>query len=133
MGANTLSVALVAHNVLNGFAGHSPADCRTGSDLKGLALAFTLGAISYWLLAAAGYTPLGFVMCAGLIFFAGARFFPVPLYLHRYRLDRNMQLPNARFLYTAKGTSIFLVPLANVMKSATGSWEAISSSGRPPT
>ena len=30
MGANTLSVALVAHNVLNGFAGHSSADCRTG-------------------------------------------------------------------------------------------------------
>ena len=29
---------------------------------------------------------------------------------------------NAAFLYTAKGTSAFLVPLANVIKNATGSW-----------
>jgi MFS transporter, OFA family, oxalate/formate antiporter len=45
---------------------------------EGTALAFTLGAISYWLLAAAGYTPLGFVMCAGLIFFARRDFSPFP-------------------------------------------------------
>ncbi len=36
-----------------------------------------------------------------------------------------MQLPNVSFLCTAKVTSIFLLPLANVMKSATGSWDAI--------
>jgi hypothetical protein len=41
-----------------------------------MALAFTLGMISYWLLAAAGHTPLGFVMCAGLIFFARREIFP---------------------------------------------------------
>jgi OFA family oxalate/formate antiporter-like MFS transporter len=28
-------------------------------------------------------------------------------------------------LYTAKGTSAFLVPFANVLKTATGSWEAV--------
>ena len=28
-------------------------------------------------------------------------------------------------LYTAKGTSAFLVPFANVLKSVTGSWEAV--------
>jgi MFS transporter, OFA family, oxalate/formate antiporter len=28
-------------------------------------------------------------------------------------------------LYTAKGTSAFLVPLANVLKAATGSWEVV--------
>ncbi len=28
-------------------------------------------------------------------------------------------------LYTAKGTSAFLVPFANVLKIATGSWEAV--------
>ena len=28
-------------------------------------------------------------------------------------------------LYTAKGTSAFLVPFANVLKNATGSWEAV--------
>ena len=32
---------------------------------------------------------------------------------------------NASLLYTAKGTSAFLVPLANVLKTATGSWESV--------
>ncbi len=32
---------------------------------------------------------------------------------------------NASLLYTAKGTSAWLVPLANVLKDATGSWYAV--------
>jgi OFA family oxalate/formate antiporter-like MFS transporter len=32
---------------------------------------------------------------------------------------------NLSLLYTAKGTSAFLVPLANIIKSHTGSWHAV--------
>ena len=32
---------------------------------------------------------------------------------------------NLSLLYTAKGTSAFLVPLANVIKDATGSWHMV--------
>ena len=32
---------------------------------------------------------------------------------------------NSMMLYTAKGTSALLVPFANVLKSATGSWQAV--------
>ncbi|HMK14932.1 MAG TPA: oxalate/formate MFS antiporter, partial [Burkholderiales bacterium] len=32
---------------------------------------------------------------------------------------------NAGLLYTAKGTAALLVPLANVLTSATGSWHAV--------
>jgi MFS transporter, OFA family, oxalate/formate antiporter len=32
---------------------------------------------------------------------------------------------NASLLYTAKGTSAFVGPLANVLKTATGNWEAV--------
>ena len=32
---------------------------------------------------------------------------------------------NLSLLYTAKGTSAFLVPLANVIKSPPGSWHAV--------
>ena len=32
---------------------------------------------------------------------------------------------NTSLLYTAKGTSAFLVPLANVLKDWTGSWHAV--------
>ncbi len=32
---------------------------------------------------------------------------------------------NLSLLYTAKGTSAFLVPIANIVKSATGSWHMV--------
>jgi OFA family oxalate/formate antiporter-like MFS transporter len=32
---------------------------------------------------------------------------------------------NLSLLYTAKGTSAFLVPIANVVKSSTGSWHMV--------
>jgi OFA family oxalate/formate antiporter-like MFS transporter len=32
---------------------------------------------------------------------------------------------NLGLLYTAKGTSAFLTPLANVIKTETGSWETV--------
>ena len=32
---------------------------------------------------------------------------------------------NLSLLYTAKGTSAFLVPVANMIKSATGSWHLV--------
>ena len=32
---------------------------------------------------------------------------------------------NAGLLYTAKGTAAWLVPLANVLKSTTGTWHAV--------
>jgi len=32
---------------------------------------------------------------------------------------------NASLLYTAKGTSAFLVPLANVLRDMTGGWQAV--------
>ena len=76
MGASTLSVALVVDNVLNGlarpfFGGLSD---RIGRE-RTMALAFTLGAISYWLLAVAGHSPWAFVVCAGLIFFTWGEIF----------------------------------------------------------
>ena len=59
-GATTLSVALVVDNVLNGlarpfFGGLSD---RIGRETT-MGLAFTLGAISYWLLAIGGQHPVG--------------------------------------------------------------------------
>jgi OFA family oxalate/formate antiporter-like MFS transporter len=36
-----------------------------------------------------------------------------------------MQKLLIRLLYTAKGASAFLVPVANIIKSATGSWHMV--------
>lgn len=126
MGASTLSVALVVDNVLNGvarpvFGGLSD---RIGRE-KTMALAFSLGAFSYWLLAVAGQTPWAFVLCAGLIFFTWGEIFSLFPSTCTDTFGPKYATTNASLLYTAKGTSAFLVPLANVLKSATGSWESV--------
>jgi OFA family oxalate/formate antiporter-like MFS transporter len=125
-GASTLSVALVVDNVLNGlarpfFGGVSD---RIGRE-NTMAIAFTLGAISYWLLAVAGQTPWAFVLCAGLIFFTWGEIFSLFPSTCTDTFGPKYATTNASLLYTAKGTSAFLVPLANMLKSATGSWEAV--------
>jgi OFA family oxalate/formate antiporter-like MFS transporter len=125
-GASTLSVALVVDNVLNGLARpfFGALSDRIGRE-KTMALAFTLGAISYWLLAVAGQTPWAFVLCAGLIFFTWGEIFSLFPSTCTDTFGPKYATANASFLYTAKGTAAFLVPLANVLKTATGSWESV--------
>jgi MFS transporter, OFA family, oxalate/formate antiporter len=126
MGATTLSVALVVDNVLNGLArpAFGALSDRIGRE-KTMALAFTLGAISYWLLAVAGQTPWAFVVCAGLIFFTWGEIFSLFPSTCTDTFGPQYATANASLLYTAKGTSAFLVPLANVLKGATGSWGSV--------
>ncbi|WP_256367365.1 oxalate/formate MFS antiporter [Acidisphaera sp. S103] len=126
LGASTLSVALVVDNVLNGSARpfFGWLSDRIGRE-KTMALAFTLGAISYWLLAVAGQTPWAFVVCAGLIFFTWGEIFSLFPSTCTDTFGPKYATANTSLLYTAKGTSAFLVPLANVLKTATGSWEAV--------
>ena len=65
LGASTLSVALVVDNVLNGAARpfFGAVSDRIGRE-PARAIAFSLGALSYWLLATTGQTPWAFVVCA---------------------------------------------------------------------
>ena len=125
-GASTLSVALVVDNILNGFARpfFGALSDRIGRE-RTMALAFTLGAISYWLLAVAGYTPWAFVVCAGLIFFTWGEIFSLFPSTCTDTFGPKYATTNASLLYTAKGTSAFLVPLANVLKAYTGTWESV--------
>src|ERR1700684_858758 len=90
-----------------------------------MALAFTLGALSYWLLAVAGGNAWAFVLCAGLIFFTWGEIFSLFPSTCTDTFGPKYATANASLLYTAKGTSAFLVPLANVLKSVTGSWESV--------
>jgi MFS transporter, OFA family, oxalate/formate antiporter len=126
MGANTLSVALVADNILNGlarpfFGGLSD---RIGREAT-MALAFTLGAFSYWLMTVVGHNPWFFVTCAGLIFFTWGEIFSLFPSTCTDTFGPKYATSNASLLYTAKGTSVFLVPMANLITSATGSWDAV--------
>jgi OFA family oxalate/formate antiporter-like MFS transporter len=125
MGVSTLSVALVVDNVLNGLARpcFGALSDQIGREST-MALAFTLGATSYLLLAVGGHTPWGFVVCAGLIFFTWGEIFSLFPSTCTDTFGPKHATANASLLYTAKGTSAFLVPLANVLVSATGGWQS---------
>ena len=125
-GATTLSVALVVDNVLNGFARpfFGAVSDRIGREAT-MAIAFTLGAASYGLLAWIGGSPWMFVLCAGLIFFTWGEIFSLFPSTCTDTFGPKYATTNAAMLYTAKGTSAFLVPFANVLKGATGSWGTV--------
>ena len=126
LGATTLSVALVVDNVMNGLARpfFGAVSDRIGREYT-MALAFTLGALSYWLLALFGSSPWTFVVCAALIFFTWGEIFSLFPSTCTDLFGSKFATANSMMLYTAKGTSAFLVPFANLLKNATGSWEAV--------
>jgi OFA family oxalate/formate antiporter-like MFS transporter len=126
LGATTLSVALVVDNVLNGLARpfFGAVSDRIGREAT-MGLAFSLGALSYWLLGVLGQSPWAFVLCAGLVFFTWGEIFSLFPSTCTDTFGPDYATANASLLYTAKGTSAFLVPFANVLKTATGGWEAV--------
>jgi MFS transporter, OFA family, oxalate/formate antiporter len=121
--ATTLSAALVIDNILNGLARPF---FGWVSDLFGrentLALVFTLGAAAYWSLGAFGHTPYMFVLLAGLIFFTWGEIFSLFPATATDTYGAKYATANAGLLYTAKGTSVWVVPLANVIKNYSGTW-----------
>ena len=126
LGATTLTVALLVDNVANGFARplFGWISDHIGREYT-MALAFGLGAVSYWLLGTAGTTPWAFVLFAGLIFLTWGEIFSLFPSTCTDVFGPKFATVNVGLLYTAKGASAFLVPLANVLKSWTGSWHLV--------
>ena len=125
-GATALSVALVVDNVMNGLA--RPFFGWVSDHLgreRTMGIAFFLGACSYGLLAVAGHTPWAFVICAGLIFFTWGEIFSLFPSTCTDAFGPKYATVNTSLLYTAKGASALLVPLANVLQGFTGSWVAV--------
>lgn len=125
-GASALTVALVIDNVMNGAArpffgwlsdniGREPT----------MAIAFALGGASFFLLAYVGHSPWTFILCAALIFFTWGEIFSLFPSTCTDLFGTKFATTNAMLLYTAKGTSAWLVPLANVLKTATGGWHVV--------
>jgi OFA family oxalate/formate antiporter-like MFS transporter len=88
-------------------------------------IAFGLEAIGIYALSALGHDPVMFVILSGVVFFAWGEIYSLfpstctDVYGTRYATT------NAGLLYTAKGTASLLVPLGNVLMSATGSWQVV--------
>ena len=125
-GASALSVALVVDNVANGVARpfFGWLSDRMGRETT-MALAFSCGGLSYLLLAFGNASPWLFVLLAALIFFTWGEIFSLFPSTCTDTFGPKFATVNAGLLYTAKGVSALLVPLANIIKDATGGWLAV--------
>jgi OFA family oxalate/formate antiporter-like MFS transporter len=90
-----------------------------------MAIAFGLGGVSYWLLGSFGHAPWAFVIFAGLIFLTWGEIFSLFPSTCTDTFGTKFATVNLSLLYTAKGASAFLVPLANVIKDWAGGWHMV--------
>ena len=124
--ATTLTVALLVDNVFNGLARplFGWVSDHIGRE-NTMALAFTLGGVSYWLLGSLGTTPWAFIAFAGLIFLTWGEIYSLFPSTCTDSFGPQYATTNLSFLYTAKGVAAFLVPIANLIKAATGGWHMV--------
>ena len=121
-----LTFALTIDRVLNGI-------CRPFfgwvSDHIGrentMFLAFFVEGVGIYVLLLAAGNPVLFVILSGLVFFAWGEIYSLFPATSTDIYGRKFATTNYGMLYTAKGTAALLVPLANVLTSATGSWHAV--------
>ncbi|HEY2539043.1 MAG TPA: oxalate/formate MFS antiporter [Stellaceae bacterium] len=125
-GVTTLTLALVVDNVANGLARplFGWISDNIGREYT-MAIAFGLGGISYWLLGSLGTAPWAFVIFAGLVFLTWGEIFSLFPSTCTDSFGPKYATTNLSLLYTAKGASAFLVPFANVIVAATGSWRMV--------
>jgi OFA family oxalate/formate antiporter-like MFS transporter len=121
-----LTFALTIDRVLNGI-------CRPFfgwvSDHIGrentMFIAFFIEGIGIYALLYFANNPILFVILSGLVFFAWGEIYSLFPATCTDLYGRKFATTNYGMLYTAKGTASLLVPLANVLTSATGSWHAV--------
>jgi MFS transporter, OFA family, oxalate/formate antiporter len=121
-----LTFALTIDRVLNGicrpFFGWVSDHIGRENTMFGAFLVEGIGI--YALLLFAG-NPTLFVILSGLVFFAWGEIYSLFPATCTDIYGRKFATTNYGMLYTAKGTAALLVPLANVLTTATGSWHAV--------
>jgi len=121
-----LTFALTIDRVLNGL-------CRPFfgwvSDNIGrentMFIAFLIEGIGIYSLHWFAAHPVLFVLLSGVVFFAWGEIYSLFPATCTDIYGRTFATTNYGLLYTAKGTASLLVPLANVLTNATGSWHAV--------
>lgn len=88
-------------------------------------IAFGLEGLGILLLVSFAHIPLLFVVFSGLVFFAWGEIYSLFPAICGDLFGRKFATTNYGLLYTAKGTASLLVPLGNILKTATGSWMPI--------
>ena len=88
-------------------------------------IAFLAEGIGIYVLYLLASNPVWFVVLSGVVFFAWGEIYSLFPATCTDIYGRKFATTNYGMLYTAKGTASLLVPLANVLTSATGSWKAV--------
>jgi len=88
-------------------------------------IAFGLEGIGVWLLFIFGHNPVLFVILSGCVFFAWGEIYSLFPATCTDTFGAKFATANAGLLYTAKGAAAILVPIANYVQQATGSWEHV--------
>jgi OFA family oxalate/formate antiporter-like MFS transporter len=88
-------------------------------------IAFFAEGIGIYALLYFANNPVLFVILSGVVFFAWGEIYSLFPATCTDIYGRKFATTNYGMLYTAKGTAALLVPLANVLTSATGSWHAV--------
>ncbi len=88
-------------------------------------IAFMLEGIGIYALLLVANNPLLFVILSGVVFFAWGEIYSLFPATCTDIYGRKFATTNYGMLYTAKGTAALLVPLANVLNTATGTWNAV--------
>jgi OFA family oxalate/formate antiporter-like MFS transporter len=88
-------------------------------------LMFSLEAVALAGMAIAGKSPYGFLLFAGLTFLFWGEIFVIFPAICGDSFGVQNAAANNGLLYTAKGTSSLAVPLANLLVSATGTWNSV--------
>jgi len=88
-------------------------------------IAFFLEGVGIYALLLFAGNPVLFVILSGLVFFAWGEIYSLFPATCTDIYGRTYATTNYGLLYTAKGTAALLVPLANVLTNATGSWHAV--------
>jgi MFS transporter, OFA family, oxalate/formate antiporter len=121
-----LTFALTIDRVLNGicrpFFGWVSDQIGRENTMFG---AFLLEGIGIYALLLFAGNPVLFVILSGLVFFAWGEIYSLFPATCTDMYGRKFATTNYGMLYTAKGTASLLVPLANVLTAATGSWHAV--------
>jgi MFS transporter, OFA family, oxalate/formate antiporter len=126
LGLATLSLAAIVDNLANGAA--RPLFGWISDNIgreNTMVIAFGLGGVAYWLLGTLGHEPWAFVFFAALIFLTWGEIFSLFPSTCTDTFGTKFATVNLSLLYTAKGASAFLVPLANIVKDATGGWHMV--------
>ena len=88
-------------------------------------IAFFVEGLGIYALLYFANNPVLFVILSGLVFFAWGEIYSLFPATCTDLYGRKFATTNYGMLYTAKGTASLLVPLANILTTATGNWHAV--------